>query len=135
MYFSKLAARSLRSFRNDSPMLRPGARYLTSVIPEGDWGFREAVDKYYDRAAALLEDRLVESINDRSPESYRRRHVNGILRVIKPCNTLLSINFPIKKDNGNYEMISAWRAQHSHHRKPCYGGKTSPAFLCHEFLR
>lgn len=122
MYFSKLVARSLRSFRSDSPLPGFGARHLTSAIPEGDWGFREAVGKYYDRAAALLEDRLVESIVDRSPESYRRRHVNGILRLIKPCNTLLSINFPIKRDNGTYEMISAWRAQHSHHRKPCYGG-------------
>lgn len=47
----------------------------------------------------------------------------GILDIVKPCNAVLSVNFPIRKDNGEVEIINAHRAQHSHHRVPCKGGK------------
>ena len=46
----------------------------------------------------------------------------GILDIVKPCNAVLSVNFPVRKDNGSVEVIRAYRAQHSHHRVPCKGG-------------
>ena len=97
-------------------------RTLTTVLPNGDIGFRDAVNLYYDQASEIMKDRLIESINDKTPELDRRRRVDGMLRIIKPCNSILSVSFPIRKDDGSWEMIKAWRAQHSHHRKPCKGG-------------
>ena len=46
----------------------------------------------------------------------------GLLEVIKACNSLLRVNFPLHRDNGTTEVIRGYRAQHSHHRLPCKGG-------------
>ena len=35
---------------------------------------------------------------------------------------VIEINFPLLRDNGEYEMIQGFRAQYSHHRSPCKGG-------------
>lgn len=103
-------------------MIGLSVRPLTTVLPKGDLGFRDSVNLYYDQASDILKDRLIESINDKTPEKDRRKRVEGMLKIIKPCNSILSVNFPIRKDNGSWEVIKAWRAQHSYHRKPCKGG-------------
>ena len=41
---------------------------------------------------------------------------SGILKIIEPCAHVLEVNFPLQKDDGSYEMINGYRAQHSHHR-------------------
>ena len=46
----------------------------------------------------------------------------GLLEVIKCCNSLLRVNFPLHRDDGSTEVIRGYRAQHSHHRLPCKGG-------------
>ncbi|HSJ13252.1 MAG TPA: Glu/Leu/Phe/Val dehydrogenase [Longimicrobiales bacterium] len=47
---------------------------------------------------------------------------DGILNQIKACNGVLHVAFPVKRDDGNVEVINAWRAQHSNHRLPTKGG-------------
>jgi glutamate dehydrogenase (NAD(P)+) len=45
-----------------------------------------------------------------------------LLDVIKACNSMVRVNFPLRRDNGTVETIRGYRAQHSHHRLPCKGG-------------
>jgi glutamate dehydrogenase (NAD(P)+) len=46
----------------------------------------------------------------------------GLLAQIKTCNSLYRFHFPIRKEGGGYEVIEAWRAEHSHHKLPTKGG-------------
>ena len=94
------------------------------VASDEDMNFFEMVEMYFDRASSLLEDRLTDEVKGKNMTMEdKRKKVQGILRLIKPCNHVLSISFPLRRDNGEIEMINAWRAQHSQHRTPCKGGR------------
>jgi glutamate dehydrogenase (NAD(P)+) len=45
----------------------------------------------------------------------------GLLTQIKLCNNVYYMQFPVKIDD-KYVIFEAWRAEHSHHRKPLKGG-------------
>ena len=66
--------------------------------------FFEQVNRNFDRAAALT------------------NHHPGLLAIIKNCNSVYHFTFPLEKDNGEVEVIHAWRAEHSHHKLPTKGG-------------
>ncbi len=87
--------------------------------------FFESVEKFYDNAADLLEPNLVNAIRAKIPQDEKEKKVRGILNMIKPCNRVLDLSFPILRDSGEFEMIRGWRAQHSDHITPCKGGKYS----------
>jgi len=67
--------------------------------------FLEMVKMNFDKAAGMVQ----------TPDP-------GLLEVIKGCNSVLRVSFPVKRDNGKIEVITAYRAQHSHHRVPTKGG-------------
>lgn len=48
-------------------------------------------------------------------------HDAGLLDQIKSCNSVYRFRFPIRKGNG-FEVIDAWRVEHSHHKSPTKGG-------------
>jgi len=48
-------------------------------------------------------------------------HPKGLLDQIRECNSVYQMRFPVKIGNG-YEVIEAYRVQHSHHRLPTKGG-------------
>ncbi|CAF3687552.1 unnamed protein product [Rotaria sordida] len=86
-------------------------------------GFYTMVEKFYDRAAKILEDKLVDDmIKTKLSEEQKRLKVRGVLTMMKPPNYVLSLTFPVRRDSGEWELIEAWRAQHSLHRTPCKGG-------------
>ena len=113
-----------QSARTSSALLLNQNRpYSAAASKDDDPNFFEMVEMFFDRAAGMLEDKLVEEMKDRMSVEDKRKRVKGILKMIKPCNNVLAITFPIKRDNGEFEIIRAWRAQHSQHRTPCKGGK------------
>ena len=86
--------------------------------------FFEMVELFFDKSVALLEGKLIEETQmGRITLEEKKKRVKGILKMIKPCNSVIALTFPIKRDNGEFEIVEAWRAQHSHHRTPCKGGK------------
>ena len=66
-------------------------------------GFLDSVNKNFDKAA---------------------RHTGlpkGLLEQIRVCNSVYKMQFPVKIGN-EYQVIEAYRVQHSHHRLPTKGG-------------
>ena len=45
-----------------------------------------------------------------------------LLEQVKTCNNVYQMSFPVENDDGDIEVIEAYRAQHSHHRLPTKGG-------------
>ena len=68
------------------------------------YSFFQSVERSFDKAAKFTKWDL------------------GILEQIKACNSVYQMRFPLKRDNGNIEVIEAYRVQHSHHKAPCKGG-------------
>jgi glutamate dehydrogenase (NAD(P)+) len=66
--------------------------------------FFETVNIYFEKAASLCD--------------YPR----GLLDQIKVPNAVYAVQFPVRRENGDYEVISGWRVHHSHHRMPLKGG-------------
>jgi glutamate dehydrogenase (NAD(P)+) len=65
--------------------------------------FFENVSLNFDKAAAFTQ------------------HPKGLLDLIKACNSVYAFQFPFHSQRG-YEVISGWRAEHSHHKLPVKGG-------------
>jgi len=115
---------------NSATMLRPvsvvagGRTHLcTATVRAQHHGFMDTVNKFFDKAAGLVENRLTDSLGGKLSQEEKLSIVRGTLGIIKPCNSVLGMSFPIKRDNGKFVTVEAWRAQHSHHRTPCKGGK------------
>lgn len=69
----------------------------------GQISFFKSVENYVDKAAAFTDI------------------PRGLIEQIKACNLVLQIRFPVRVGN-DYEVIEAYRVQHSHHRLPTKGG-------------
>jgi glutamate dehydrogenase (NAD(P)+) len=68
------------------------------------YSFFHSVEKSFDKAAKFT------------------KWDKGLLEQIKACNSVYSMRFPVKMDDGRIEVIEAYRVQHSQHKSPCKGG-------------
>src|ERR1041385_5361049 len=68
-----------------------------------DLNLNHIVSRQFDKAASLID----------IPQ--------GLLEQIKACNAVFRIEFPVRFGE-KYEIFHAWRAEHSHHKKPVKGG-------------
>lgn len=85
--------------------------------------FFDMVEYFFHRACQIAEDKLVEDMKTKQTLEEKKKKVKGILMGMQPCDHIIEIAFPVKRDSGDYEMITGYRAQHSTHRTPCKGGK------------
>lgn len=67
-------------------------------------GFLETVNRNFDAAASFLD------------------YPPGLMDQIKVCNSVYKFRFPVRREGGGYDVIEAWRAEHSHHKLPVKGG-------------
>lgn len=68
-----------------------------------DYSFFDSVCASFDKAAAFT------------------KFPKGLLEQIKTCNAVYKMKFPVRNGN-DYQVIEAYRVQHSHHRSPTKGG-------------
>jgi len=76
---------------------------MDTIISAADTHFFADVCKNFDYAAQFTQ------------------HNSGLLDQIKSCNSVYRFRFPIRRGNG-FEVIDAWRVEHSHHQSPTKGG-------------
>lgn len=89
---------------------------ISSVSRSNALTFLDSVHRSYDRAVGFL------------------NIPSGLAQRIRACSTLIHFRLPIRVD-GDVRIVHAYRAQHSHHRKPVKGGiRYSPAVHADEVV-
>jgi glutamate dehydrogenase (NAD(P)+) len=66
--------------------------------------FFDQVTQYFNAAAAFT------------------NYAPGLLEQIRVCNSVYRFDFPLRRKNGEIEVIHAWRVEHSQHKLPVKGG-------------
>ena len=69
-----------------------------------EYSFFDDVNQFVDKAAMHTE------------------HPAGLIRQIKMCNSIYKFNFPIKLEDGTFQVLEGYRVQHSQHKMPTKGG-------------
>ena len=70
----------------------------------GQANFFDQVTQYFNEAAKFTE------------------YPAGLLDQIRVCNSVYRFDFPLRRADGEIEVIHAWRVEHSHHKLPVKGG-------------
>ncbi|XP_023169219.1 glutamate dehydrogenase, mitochondrial isoform X1 [Drosophila hydei] len=95
---------------------------LKDVPTAKDPRFFDMVEYFFHRGCQISEDRLIDDMKGKLSLDEKKQKVKGILMLMQPCDHIIEIAFPLRRDAGNYEMITGYRAQHSTHRIPTKGG-------------
>lgn len=95
---------------------------LKDVATAKDPRFFDMVEYFFHRGCQIAEDKLVEDMKGGGTIEERKKKVKGILMLMQGCDHIIEIAFPIRRDSGDYEVITGYRAQHCTHRTPTKGG-------------
>ena len=73
-------------------------------MSSNSYSFFNDVNSYVDKAATFT------------------KHPPGLIEQIKQCNCVLQVSFPLRLKKGKFQVVEAFRVQHSHHKAPVKGG-------------
>ncbi|KRY27983.1 Glutamate dehydrogenase 2, mitochondrial [Trichinella spiralis] len=99
--------------------IRSNVERATTASSVQEPTYFEMVEHFIDKSSRLVERRL--RAEKHLPLSELKFRL-GVLKKIKIPESVTKFNFPIIRDNGDVELIHAWRCQHSRHLNPCKGG-------------
>nr|CAH7745130.1 unnamed protein product [Callosobruchus chinensis] len=81
----------------------------------------------------LKEEKIYESLNDGQIQD----RIENIVHVLDQCNSIIDVRFPIKRDNGKYEVIRGFRAHYglASGYKSCLGGLRLGAGITRDHMK
>jgi glutamate dehydrogenase (NAD(P)+) len=107
-YASSLTTQTVRT------MVSPGSK---------KWTQDPLINKTKEEDLTAVEPRFLEMVKMHFDKAAKYTKVSqDLLNVIKECNTVVRFNIPLQKDDGSLEVLTCYRAQHSHHKLPVKGG-------------
>ena len=124
IFASRLSAGSVRSMVNARAFSVSSMNH-SQASGKDDPNFFDMVTYYYNRAVDLLVDKLANFETGHAASGSiqeRQQRIRDVFNFIMPCNHILEVSFPIRRDDGTAEVITGYRVQHSQHRTPCKGG-------------
>ncbi|KAH8278694.1 hypothetical protein KR018_007078 [Drosophila ironensis] len=121
MRMSPQAQMALRTSRREEHQM---PEKLKPVETDKDPEFSAMVLYYYHKAAQTMEPQLIKSMAQYAhlKPKEREARVSAILNLIGSVSTCVEVNFPIVRQDGNYEIVTGYRAHHVRHRLPLKGG-------------
>ena len=96
----------------------------TMVIPSTKkWDKKASATTTTDSKELEEEPRFLEMVKMHFDKAAKYTNVSpDLLSFIKECNSIVRFNIPLQKDDGSLEILTCYRAQHSHHKLPVKGG-------------
>lgn len=100
---------------------------LKDVPEAANPSFYQMVQYNYHKARVIVEEKLIDSlklIKGQPPMDLntRKQKVKNIMSYLEKADAMLELHFPVKRDDGSYEMIEAYRCIHKMHKLPAKGG-------------
>lgn len=99
---------------------------LVDIATSPNPDFSKMVMYFFHKAAIVAEQTLCDSLKSNpamaEKEDKRKKRTQEILKVMSAVTNTLEITFPVAHTNGDYEMITGYRAHHCTHRLPLKGG-------------
>ncbi|XP_022911092.2 glutamate dehydrogenase, mitochondrial-like [Onthophagus taurus] len=100
---------------------------LKDIPEQSNPTFYNMVQYNFHKARVVVEEKLIESLKHQKglppmDLSARKAKVRNVMSYLEMCDAVLELNFPVKKDDGSYEMIRGYRAMHKCHKMPVKGG-------------
>ncbi|KAI4463374.1 glutamate dehydrogenase [Holotrichia oblita] len=100
---------------------------LEDIQEDDNRSFTDMIQFNFHKARVVVEQKLIENLKHQKNTRplnmiERRRKVRNIMSYLEHCDSILELNFPIRRDDDTYEIIKGYKAMHKCHKMPVAGG-------------